>query len=257
MIEQWKVTAFFALVRREITRFLRVWIQSLCPAIITILLYFLVFGKVIGARLGAIDGVSYIAYITPGLIMMQVLTSSYTNTSSSFFGMKFSKSLEEILVSPMSSFCIVSAFVVGAVCRSLIIGILGFIVASFFVPLTIHHPFVLLLTLLFSSILFALLGLINGIQARTFDDVSWIPSFIITPMTYLGGVFYSIQNLPPIWRIGSMFDPIYYIVNAFRYGVLGGAEFHVRTSLIILTILLLVSYYWVVKLVGISHRLRH
>ena len=191
--------SFSALAGREISRFLRVWPQTLVPPVITVFLYFLVFGTVVGSRMPAIGNVTYVQYIAPGLIMMQLLMSAYMNTSSSFYGAKFSRCIEEILVSPMSNFNIACGFVAGGLCRSFLIAVLAFCISEWFVPFHVLHPALLLYTAFATSVLFSALGIINAVFAEKFDDVSWTPSFVITPLTYLGGVFYSVNALPGIW----------------------------------------------------------
>ena len=184
--------------RKEITRFMRIWIQTLIPPVITMSLYFIIFGNLIGNRIGEMGGVGYMQFIVPGLIMMSVITNSYANVSSSFFGAKFQKSIEELLVAPVPTHVIIAGFVGGGVARGVLVGILVTLVSLFFVPLQIHSWFMIIATLLMTSILFSLAGLLNALFAKSFDDISIIPTFVLTPLTYLGGVFYSLADIPQV-----------------------------------------------------------
>ncbi|MGL5948946.1 MAG: ABC transporter permease [Aeromonas sp.] len=216
--------AFNSIMRKEINRFVRIWIQTLLPPAITMSLYFVIFGNLIGSRIGQMGGVSYMAFIVPGLIMMAVITNAYSNVASSFFSAKFQRSIEELLVAPVPNHIIIAGYVGGGVARGLCVGLIVTLVSLFFVPLQIHHLWSVVITVLLTSVLFSLAGLINAIFAKTFDDVSLIPTFILTPLTYLGGVFYSIDLLPKFWQGVSAFNPILYMVNAFRYGFLGVSD---------------------------------
>lgn len=227
-----QLTAFYTLFLKEIKRILRIWPQTLLPPVITMSLYFLIFGKMIGARVGEMDGVSYMQFIVPGLIMMAVITNSYNNVVSSFFGVKFSGSVEELLVSPMSKHAILFGYVAGGVFRGLVIAVVVLVVALFFTQLGVANPLVMLLTVIGTSVLMALGGFINAILARSFDDITIIPSFVLTPLTYLGGVFYSLKDLPAFWQNISLLNPIVYMVNAFRYGILGKSDVSVLFALL-------------------------
>ncbi|WP_368938900.1 ABC transporter permease, partial [Morganella morganii] len=198
--------------RKEITRFMRIWIQTLIPPVITMSLYFIIFGNLIGNRIGEMGGVGYMQFIVPGLIMMSVITNSYANVSSSFFGAKFQKSIEELLVAPVPTHVIIAGFVGGGVARGVLVGILVTLVSLFFVPLQIHSWFMIIATLLMTSILFSLAGLLNALFAKSFDDISIIPTFVLTPLTYLGGVFYSLTLLPAFWQAVSKLNPIVYMI---------------------------------------------
>ena len=206
---------------KECTRFMRIWVQTLVPPAITMSLYFVIFGNLIGERIGQMGGVSYMEFIVPGLIMMSIITNSYSNVSSSFFSAKFQRNIEEMLVSPVPTWVIIMGFVGGGVARALIIGVIVTTVSMFFVDVHIFNGFILVLTLILTATLFATAGLINGIFAKTFDDISVIPTFVLTPLTYLGGVFYSLSLLPEFWQTVSKANPIVYMVNGFRYGFLG------------------------------------
>ena len=219
---------------KEMIRFLRIWSQTLLPAVITTGLYFVIFGRLIGTRIGDMNGFSYVQYIAPGLIMMFVITNAYANVVSSFYSAKFQRSIEELLVSPMSNLAILLGFVMGGVARGCIVGILVTIVALFFTHLHLQHPLLMATVLLLSAALFAMAGFINAVFAKSFDDISIVPTFVLTPLTYLGGVFYSIQLLPGIWQKISLGNPILYIVNAFRYGVLGISDVSVTGALLVM-----------------------
>jgi ABC-2 type transport system permease protein len=216
--------AYQTIVVKEISRFTRIWIQTILPPAISMSLYFLIFGHLIGPRIGEMGGFSYIQYIAPGLIMMAVISHSYANVVSSFFGSKFQRHIEEMLVAPIPSVIILAGFITGGVARGLAVGLVVTAVALFFTDLEVHSYLVVAATVLLTSALFSLGGFINGIFARNFDDTSIIPTFVLTPLTYLGGVFYSIALLPEVWQKASLANPILYMVNAFRYGILGVSD---------------------------------
>ena len=235
-------TAFCSLLRKEITRFTRIWVQTLVPPVITMSLYFVIFGNLIGSRIGQMNGFSYMEYIVPGLIMMSVITNSYSNVASSFFSAKFQKNIEELLVAPVPNYVIIAGYVMGGVVRGLLVGALVTFVSLFFVNLQVENWSIICATVFFTSIVFSLGGLINAVFARTFDDISIIPTFILTPLTYLGGVFYSISLLPDFWQAVSKINPIVYMVNAFRYGFLGVSDVNVATSFSVLAVFIIVLY---------------
>ena len=212
------------IVRKEMVRVLRIWVQTIVPPAITMTLYFIIFGHLIGRRIGEMDGFDSMQYIGPGLIMMSVITNSYGNVVSSFFGAKFGRHVEEMLVSPMSNATIILGHVAGGVMRGLLVGSLVTLIALGFTSLSVEHPLVTISMVLLSSTVFALAGFINAMFARKFDDISIIPTFVLTPLTYLGGVFYSISLLPEFWQKVSLANPILYMVNAFRYGILGTSD---------------------------------
>ncbi|WP_233840794.1 ABC transporter permease [Dyella sp. 2HG41-7] len=222
------LVALYTIVRREIVRIMRIWTQTLIPPAITMTLYFVIFGKLIGSRIGTIQGgFSYMQYIVPGLVMMSIITNSYGNISSSFFGAKFQRSVEEMLVSPMSNWVILLGYVTGAVTRGLVVGVLVLLIALLFTHLQIAHPLVTFLSVLFGATIFSLAGFVNAIYAKKFDDIALVPTFVLTPLTYLGGVFYSVSMLSEPWQSISRVNPILYMVNAFRYGVLGISDVQV------------------------------
>ncbi len=226
---------FWTIVVKEITRVLRIWVQTLVPPGITMTLYFIIFGNLIGSRIGAMDGFDYMQFIAPGLIMMSVITNSYGNVVSSFFGAKFGKHVEEMLVSPMPNAVILLGHVAGGVARGLLVGLVVTMIALFFTDkLTVVNPLVTLSVVLLTAIVFALGGFINAVFARKFDDISIVPTFILTPLTYLGGVFYSISLLPEFWQKVSLANPILYMVNAFRYGFLGVSDIPIGRAYLII-----------------------
>ena len=225
--------AYQTIVIKEVSRFLRIWLQTVLPPAITMSLYFIIFGNLIGPRIGRMDGISYMAYIAPGIIMMSVITNSYANVVSSFFGSKFQKHIEEMLVAPIPNSLILAGYITGGVARGLIVGTTVTIVALFFTKLHIHNFLVTTSIVLLTSILFSLGGFINGIFARKFDDIAIVPTFVLTPLTYLGGVFYSINLLPEFWQKVSLFNPILYMVNAFRYGILGVSDIPIDQAFVV------------------------
>ncbi|MBV35780.1 MAG: ABC transporter permease [Rickettsiales bacterium] len=230
------LVAFQTIVIKEITRWTRIWTQTLLPPAITMTLYFVIFGNLIGSRVGEMDGFDYMEYIVPGLIMMSVITNSYGNVVSSFFSSKYQRSIEEMMVSPVSNWVILAGYVGGGVLRGLFTGLIVTIVASFFVDLQIHNFWVVISVVLLTSILFAIGGLINAVFAKKFDDVAIVPTFILTPLTYLGGVFYSISLLPEFWQGVSKLNPIIYMVNAFRYGFLGKSDIQIGIAFAIILV---------------------
>jgi ABC-2 type transport system permease protein len=236
--------ALQTLLFKEISRFMRIWTQTLLPPAITMTLYFIIFGKFIGSQLRQIDGYAYIQYIMPGLVMMSIMTNAYANTASSFFLNKFNKSIEEMLVSPMSSFIILLGFTLGGTLRGILIGIIVMIIALFFTHIPILHPWIVILMALLASTVFSLGGLINALFAKRFDDISFIPTFVLTPLTYLGGVFYSIDQLPPTWRSISMLNPVLDMVDTFRYGWLGISDLNIYIGLGLITGLFLILFLW-------------
>ncbi|MBT8447754.1 MAG: ABC transporter permease [Gammaproteobacteria bacterium] len=222
--------AFMTLLRKEINRFTRIWVQTLIPPAITMTLYFIIFGNLIGSRIGEMGGFSYTQYIAPGIIMMAVITNSYANVVSSFFGAKFQRHIEEVLVAPVPIGLIVAAYVLGGVARGIIVGLIVTLVALFFTRLQVHSIPITIAVVVLTATLFSLGGLLNGIFAQKFDDISIVPTFVLTPLTYLGGVFYSIGLLPEFWQKMSMANPILYMVNAFRFGMLGVSDISIGTA---------------------------
>jgi ABC-2 type transport system permease protein len=240
---------------KECTRFLRIWVQTLVPPAITMTLYFVIFGNLIGSRIGEMGGFSYMEFIVPGLIMMAVITNSYANVCSSFYSAKFQRNIEELLVAPVPNWIIIVGFVGGGVARAMIIGVIVTAVSMFFVDIKIFNLPIIIITLLLTSILFSTAGLINAIFAKSFDDISIVPTFILTPLTYLGGVFYSISLLPEVWQWISKINPIVYMVSGFRYGFLGVSDVSYLTSMSLLVVfnvvLLSIAYSLINRGVGI------
>lgn len=230
------IVAYQTIVRKETTRMFRVWTQTLLPPIITMTLYFVVFGKFIGSQVSNIDGFSYMQFIVPGLVMMSVVMNSFMHTVSSFYFAKFQKTIEEILVSPTPYPVIIAGYVTGGVIRSLLTGSLVLGVALFFTKISFAHWLPVLVFALLAAILFSLFGLINAVFAKSFDGVFIIPNFVLTPLTYLGGVFYSVKLLPPFWQSVSLWNPMVYIIDGFRYGILGRADTDISFAFVALSI---------------------
>lgn len=223
--------AFLTTVRKELVRILRIWPQTILPPVITTALYFVIFGPVLGDRIGVMAGFTYLQYVTPGLIMMAIITNSYQNTSSSFFGAKFQHHVEEMLVSPMSHNAILLGYTVGGSLRGLLVGVIVTFTSLFFADLSVEHPLLTFGVALLTALTFSLAGFVNALLARTFDDVSIVPTFVLTPLTMLGGVFYSVTLLPDVWESVSYANPILYMVNGFRHGILGTSDISVQLSL--------------------------
>jgi len=225
------LVALQTIVQREIRRYTRIWPQTLLPPAITMVLYFVIFGSLIGARIGDMGGFSYMDYIVPGLIMMSVITNSYSNVVSSFFSTKFQRSIEELLVSPVSPHVIVIGFALGGITRGLAVAVIVTLLSMLFTDLQVHHLGVTVLVITLTASIFALGGFINAVFARNFDDISIIPTFVLTPLTYLGGVFYSINLLSPFWQTLSLANPVLHMVNAFRYGILGVSDIRIGVAI--------------------------
>lgn len=230
---------FQTILIKEVVRVLRIWIQTLVPPAITMTLYFIIFGSFIGSRVGQIQGYSYMAFLAPGLIMMSVISNSYGNVVSSFFGAKFGRHIEELLVSPLPNYMIILGYVAGGVVRGIFVAIIITIIALFFTRLHMAHPFVTFSVVILTAVVFSLGGLINAVFAKKFDDVTIIPTFILTPLSYLAGVFYSIHMLPEFWQNVSKANPILYMVNAFRYGILGVSDIGIGTAYVIILLFIL------------------
>ncbi|RMF15356.1 MAG: ABC transporter permease [Gammaproteobacteria bacterium] len=240
--EKW--VAFITIVIKEVRRFTRIWAQTLLPPAITISLYFVIFGNLIGPRIGKMGGHDYMDFIVPGLIMMSVITNSYANVVSSFFSMKFQHCIEEILVSPVPNWIVLAGYVAGGVARGLCVGLIVTLLSLAFTDLQVHHLGVVVSVVILTAVLFSLGGFINAVFANKFDDISIVPTFVLTPLTYLGGVFYSISLLPEFWQTISLGNPILYMINAFRYGLLGVSDIDIGIAygMILLFIVVLFSY---------------
>ena len=252
--EKW--IALRTIATREILRFTRIWVQTVLPPVITTALYFIIFGNLIGPRIGKMEGFDYMEFIIPGLIMMAVITNSYSNVVSSFYGSKFQRHIEEMLISPIPSYVILIGFLTGGVARGLIVGVAVTAVSLIFNPLNIHSLPVMLSMIILTAILFSLAGLINGVYANSFDDISIIPTFVLTPLTYLGGIFYSINMLPEFWQTASLANPILYMVNAFRYGFLGISDISLVVSYGISIAFIMVMYVFCLYLLRKGHGIR-
>lgn len=227
--------AFYTLLHKEMVRIMRIWAQTLVPPIITTTLYFIVFGQLLGVQIQHIHGFTYMQYIVPGLVISNMIANAYMNAVSSFYAARFQRSIEEILVSPMPNYVLLLGYVLSSVMRSLMTGALVMLVALFFTDLHIHNWFLVLVIGLLASAIFATMGFINGMYAKGFDDISWVPTFIITPLSYLGGVFYALEMLPLFWQQVSLFNPLMYIIDGFRFAALGVSSVDISLSLIALT----------------------
>jgi len=251
-----KYIALKTIVIKEILRFMRIWLQTILPPAITTALYFVIFGRLIGPQIGQMQGFDYMDYIVPGLIMMAVITNSYANVVSSFYGSKFQHNIEELLVSPVPNYIILLGYIAGGVSRGIIVGLVVTLVAWFFSDLHFFNILVIISTVILTAILFSLAGLINGVYAKSFDDISIVPTFVLTPLTYLGGIFYSIDMLPEFWQSASLINPILYMVNAFRYGFLGITDIPLLTSYLIIVSFIVVLTLFSLHLLNKGHGTR-
>ena len=245
-----KYIALRAILDKEVTRVLRIWQQTLLPSAITMTLYFLIFGAFIGSRIEDMQGVSYIQFIIPGLVMMAVITNAYSNVSSSFFGAKFQRSIEELMVSPTPNYIIVLGYVLGGMIRGLLVGIIVLAISLFFTKVSLYNAFIVAAFIILAAFVFSLAGFLNGIYARNFDDVAIVPTFVLTPLTYLGGIFYSISLLPEFWRGISLLNPILYMVNGFRYGFLGISDINIWIGFWLLVALSIILFWACLHLVS-------
>ena len=245
-----QLIAFNTIMVREFLRFIRIWIQTIIPPVITMALYFIIFGKLIGSQIGDIDGYRYMDYIVPGLILMAVITNSYANVVSSFFSAKFQKNIEEMIISPIPNYIILAGYISGGVARGVTVGITVTGVSMFFSDFKIHSISITLSVFVLTSILFSIAGLINAAYARSFDDITIIPTFILTPLTYLDGIFYSIKMLPEFWQNISLGNPILYMINAFRYGLLGVSDIDVSSALVIIVAFIVILFAFALNLLN-------
>lgn len=248
--------ALQSILYKETNRFMRIWVQTLVPPAITMTLYFVIFGALVGSRIGDMGGFSYMEFIVPGLIMMSVITNSYSNVASSFFSAKFQRNVEELLVAPVPNYIIVLGYVGGGVARGILVGLIVSLLSLFFVDIKVHHLLILMSTVVLTATLFSLAGLINAIYAKTFDDISIIPTFVLTPLTYLGGVFYSLSLLPQFWQYVSKVNPIVYMVNAFRYGFLGVSDVNLVVAFSVIIGFILVFFSFAMYLINKGTGLR-
>jgi len=249
--------AYRTIVTKEIFRFIRIWPQTLLPPAITTALYFLIFGKLIGDRIGAINGVTYMEYIVPGIILMSVISHSYANVVSSFYSTKFQRNIEELLVAPVPNWVILSGYVSGGIIRGLLVGTVVALISLLFADIEVKNPYITLSVMLLTATLFSLAGFINAVLAESFDDISIIPNFVLTPLSYLGGVFFSVKMLPNIWQSISLGNPILYMINAFRYGLIGVTDVDIQLAFMmtggLILILTLVSLFLLHKGIGIKN----
>jgi ABC-2 type transport system permease protein len=248
--------AFATIFRKEVRRYLRIWTQTLLPSAITMSLYFVIFGSLIGSRIGDMGGFSYMQFVVPGLIMMAIVTNSYSNVVYSFFGSKFNHSVEELLVSPTPNYIILMGYVLGGVSRGLLVAMVVTLVSMFFTELQIHSFGVIVAIVLMTSMLFALAGFINAVYANSFDDISIVPTFVLTPLIYLGGVFYSMDLLPEFWANVSKLNPLVYVVNAFRYGVLGVSDVSLPVAFGMIALFTIIAFSYSMHLLNTGKRLR-
>jgi ABC-2 type transport system permease protein len=251
------IIALRTIIVKEVFRFVRIWPQTLLPPAITTALYFLIFGKLIGSRIGTIHGASYMDYIVPGVILMSVISHSYANVVSSFYSTKFQRNIEELLVAPVPNWVILAGYVTGGVMRGLLVGFVVALISMLFAPLAIKHLLISIVIAVLTATLFALAGFINAVLAESFDDISIIPNFILTPLSYLGGVFYSVDMLPPLWQTISMGNPILYMVNVFRYGLIGVTDVDIQLAFLMpggfILSLVVLSLYLLHKGTGIKN----
>lgn len=252
--EQW--IAFYTILRKEIRRYLRIWTQTLLPSAITMSLYFVIFGSLIGSRIGDMGGFDYMQFVVPGLIMMAIVNNSYSNVVSSFFGSKFNHSVEELLVSPTPNYVILLGYMMGGITRGLLVAVVVTCVSLFFTSLQIHNLLITVTIVLMTSALFALAGFINAVYANNFDDISIIPTFVLTPLIYLGGVFYSMDLLPDFWAGVSKINPLVYVVNAFRYGVLGVSDVSIGFAFGMIAFFTVIAFSYSMYLLNTGKRLR-
>lgn len=248
--------ALMTLLRKEVRRFLRIWPQTLLPSAITMSLYFVIFGSLIGSRIGQMGGFDYMEFVVPGLIMMPIVTNSYSNVVSSFFGSKFNHSIEELLVSPTPNYIILLGFILGGITRGLLVAVIVTCVSLFFTQLPIYSIGIVIGVVIFTSTLFALAGFINGVFANNFDDISIVPTFVLTPLIYLGGVFYSLDLLSDFWAGVSKMNPLVYVVNAFRYGVLGVSDVNVSVAFLMIGGFTVAAFFFSLHLLNSGKRLR-
>ena len=249
--------AYQTIARREIPRFARIWVQTIIPPMVMVGLYFVIFGKLIGQRIGEMDGMSYVDFIMPGLVMMSIITNSYANVVSSFYGAKYSHYIEEMLIAPIPNIVILIGYVTGGIVRGMSVGIAVTLVSLIFTDFSIHAPLIVIGIAFLTAFLFSLAGLINGVFARTFDDVTIIPTFVLTPLTYLGGIFYSIRLLPETWQQVSLINPILYMVNSFRFGFRGVSDIGLGTAIMVILFFIVILFaFWLILLergTGIRH----
>jgi ABC-2 type transport system permease protein len=249
--------AYQTIARREILRFARIWVQTIIPPVVMVGLYFIIFGNLIGQRIGEMDGMSYVDFIMPGLVMMSIITNSYANVVSSFYGAKYSHYIEEMQIAPIPNIIILLGYVSGGVVRGMCVGVAVTLVSLFFTEFSIHAPVIVFVIAFLTAFLFSLAGLINGVFARTFDDVTIIPTFVLTPLTYLGGIFYSIRLLPDTWQQVSLINPILYMVNSFRFGFRGVSDIELDTAITVILLFIVILFAFCMALLERGTGVRH
>ena len=239
---EYNSVALYTLMRKEVTRFIRIWTQTLIPPVITTCLYFLIFGNLIGPRIGPMQGHTYIDFIVPGLVMMSIITGAYTNVASSFFSSKFQRFIEEIMVSPVPNYVILIGYMTGGICRGIVVGVIVLAVSTLFANVSIVSPAITIAIFILTALVFSLGGMLNGMFARKFDDVSIIPNFVLTPLIYLGGVFYSVQMLPQFWQTVSLANPLLYVINVARYAFLGSSDVGIWVSFTVIGLFIAILF---------------
>lgn len=244
------VIAYNTIVLKEVSRFMRIWVQTILPPAISMTLYFIIFGNLIGSRIGKMAGISYMDFIAPGIVMMAIINNSYANVVSSFFGAKYQRHIEEMLVAPVPNFIILAGYLTGGVIRGLMVGLVVTLIALFFTRLHVYNYVIVFTIALLTAVLFSLGGMVNAIFAKKFDDIAIVPTFILTPLIYLGGVFYSIDMLPEFWQTVSKLNPVLYMVNAFRYGILGVSDINISFAFSIIIIFIAVLYCYALYLLN-------
>ncbi len=251
--------SFYTMIRKDVIRMFRIWVQTFLPSVITSTLYFLVFGTVLGSRIGSMQGVDYMQFVIPGLVMLAIVTTSYANTSFTFFSSKFfARSIDEILVSPTPPWVMIAGFVGGGIVRGVLTGTLVLLVSVFFtgLHLSVHNLLIILLFAVLTAFVFSLAGLVNGIYAKTIDGINLVPTFVLTPLVYLGGIFYSVHNLPAWWQHITYANPLFYLINGFRYGFLGITDVSLVISLSmlfgIIATLIAINWYLIRKGLGLK-----
>ncbi len=251
-------TSFYTIVRKDVVRIFRIWVQTFLPSVVTSVLYFLVFGSFLGSRIGSVGGFNYVSFVVPGLVMLAIIMNSYSNTSFNFFTSKFfSRSIDEILVSPTPPWILIAGYVTGGIVRGVSVGLLVLLISLFFTHLTISHLLVVVSFFVLTALIFSLAGLVNGIYAKSIDGINIVPTFVLTPLVYLGGVFYSVNSLPGFWQKISYLNPVFYLVDGLRYGFLGFSDAPVAVSLAVLfafiVVLAAVNWYLLKKGLGLKH----
>lgn len=252
-----KWIAFYTMLRKDMVRIFRIWVQTFLPSVVTSVLYFAVFGTILGSQIGEMQGVSYMTFVIPGLVMLAIVTSAYANSSFTFFQSKFfARSIDEMLVSPMPPWLMIAGFVAGGVIRGILVGALVMLVSLFFTSLhlAIHNVLIILAFAILTSLVFALAGLVNGIYAKTIDGINLVPTFVLAPLVYLGGIFYSVHNLPSWWQAITYANPLFYLINGFRYGFLGTSDVPivVAVSILFALIALLIAINWYLIRTGLG-----